>query len=163
MAESLASSLRICRGDLKIYIVKAMNAEWRVLTEPSEWSEQNVDVSLCWQILSLNDLGVHWWNSLRLLQRYTPLRFRDILLVFLWTQRIVFLPNAGHTCCQLRLWSLLLKLFGLITPQERWATFGRKKHLQKDKVSSATALLEKQVIRVCVYVYVCICLMKRYL
>lgn len=93
VAESLASSLHICQGDLNIHIVKAVNAGWWALTECSEQSEQNIDVSLCWQILSLNDLVVHWWAILRFLQEHTPLQFSDILLMFLWTQREFFHPT----------------------------------------------------------------------
>lgn len=162
MAESLASSLHICQGDLNIHIVKAMNAEWWVLTECSEQSEQNVDVPLCWQILSLNDLGVHWWAILRFLEEYTPLRFRDILLIFLWTQR-VFPPNTSHTCCQLRLWSFLLKLFGLVSPQERWATFTRKSTCQRTTAALQHYCKNKSEGCVSMCMYVCICLMKRYL
>lgn len=106
MAENLASDFHRLPGWFKNVYSQSYEC-WMMGTyrTQSEWSEQNADVPLCWQILSLNDLGVHWWNILRLLQQYTPLRFGGILIIFLWRQRIAFLPNSGHTCCQLRLWN----------------------------------------------------------
>lgn len=75
-------------------------------------------------------------------------------------------------CFSTQYWSYLLPAQVVIIPVKTlWAHYTpgkmgnihKKKHLPKDKVSPATTLVQKQVIRVCVCVYVCICLMKRYL
>lgn len=51
------------------------------------------------------------------------------------TFAIMALPISVCTICLLILWSFLLKLFGLIAPQERWAMFIRKSTHQRMKLT----------------------------
>lgn len=97
-----------------------------------------------WRLLLLTDfVSVTLACTVEALWEYfMPLQSRDILLIFLWTQRIGFLPIAGHKCCKL-MWSFLLKLFGLIAPRERQAPFTKKKLLPRDEVGPATVHLQK--------------------
>lgn len=121
-----------------------------------------------WCLFMLTDLVTQWpWSALmKYFEAFMAIHSTAIQGHF----ASISLNTKNHFSTQC--WSYLLPAEVVIFPVKTlWAHYTpgkmgnnrKKKHLPKDKVSSATALLEKQVIRVCVSAYVRICLMKRYL
>lgn len=122
----------------------------------------------CWCLFMLTDLVTQWpWSALmKYFEASTVIHSTAVQGCF---ANISLNTKNGFSTQH---WSFLLPVEVVIIPVKTLAAYyipgkmgniHKKKYLPKDKVSPATVLLHKQVIRVCIYVYVYICLMKRYL